>query len=119
MPEKYVSLKHFDQRINSLEKKLDSKIDGKIDGLDKKIDVKISDLTRAMKAGFEKTDQKFIGMAKHFERVHQEIENLGMMTKRGFDEMNDRFSRMDRYLLLEIEQLKSRDDRIERALLLS
>lgn len=68
---------------------------------------------------FETVDKRFETIDKHFEEVHQEIADLAAMTKKGFDEMNERFTRVDRYMLLEIEQLKLRVDRIEKALVLS
>ncbi len=85
----------------------------------KSLETRFDSLEKIVVKGFEETRRGFAEINKRFGAVDKEIADLAMMTKNGFDEMNERFTRVDRYMLLEIEQLKLRVDRIEKALVLS
>ena len=70
----------------------------------------IDNLAKEMRNGFAKIDKRFDGMDKRFGTLEKTVDNLAVMTKRGFDNINDKFVTKDTFQILVEEVRLMRQD---------
>jgi len=102
--------KRFFEKIDILDKKIDNKIntlDNKIDTLDKKIDNKINTLDKKIDNKINTLDKKIDNKINTLDKkIDNKIDELALVTKQGFDEVENRLNNVENDMCIVKKDLK-------------